>query len=234
MTQLTHFESVCEFMELMGQEVLTTETLPTSKLGILRHNLIAEEVDELADALANDDYVEIADALADILYVGFGAYAAFGIDPLEFRYARPAEQVERQAQLLTIGQANKINNTFNKATTDLMFGMCNDNISIIHGSLQDIIETAYSAAWQSGIDIFKCFKEVHASNMSKACLTLSDAERSLRLRLEDPATAAKYKDVEPVQVGERFVLQRKTDGKCLKGMHYFEPNLSQFLDLDNL
>ena len=39
-----------------------------------------EELNELVDALADDDMVEIADALTDILYVTYGAGVAFGIE----------------------------------------------------------------------------------------------------------------------------------------------------------
>jgi predicted HAD superfamily Cof-like phosphohydrolase len=55
-------------------------TLPDGDLAALRFELIAEEVGELAVALADQDIVEIADALTDILYVTYGAGHAFGID----------------------------------------------------------------------------------------------------------------------------------------------------------
>jgi predicted HAD superfamily Cof-like phosphohydrolase len=42
--------------------------------------LIEEELNELKEAIANDDLVEVADALADLLYVVYGAGAAFGIN----------------------------------------------------------------------------------------------------------------------------------------------------------
>jgi predicted HAD superfamily Cof-like phosphohydrolase len=48
-----------------------------------RLKLIEEEVTELREAIEAGDIVEVADALADILYVTFGAFAAFGIDPAD-------------------------------------------------------------------------------------------------------------------------------------------------------
>jgi predicted HAD superfamily Cof-like phosphohydrolase len=45
----------------------------------LRINLLQEELDELKQAIAQDDLVEIADALADLQYVLAGAVLEFGM-----------------------------------------------------------------------------------------------------------------------------------------------------------
>ena len=42
--------------------------------------MIEEELDELKEAMKNNDLLEGADALTDILYVTYGAGHAFGID----------------------------------------------------------------------------------------------------------------------------------------------------------
>ena len=67
-------------MHSFGQETLAKPTLPHVDLAELRLDLIQEEVDELAQAVIDQDIVEIADALTDILYVTYGAGHAFGID----------------------------------------------------------------------------------------------------------------------------------------------------------
>ena len=68
-------------MTMMGQEIKPEPELPRS-LGTLelRLALIDEEFGELREAIINDDLIEAADGLADILYVVYGAAAAFGID----------------------------------------------------------------------------------------------------------------------------------------------------------
>lgn len=80
-TFMTNFEKVKEFMTMMGQEIKPEPELPRS-LGTLelRLALIDEEFGELREAIINDDIIEAADGLADILYVVYGAAAAFGID----------------------------------------------------------------------------------------------------------------------------------------------------------
>jgi predicted HAD superfamily Cof-like phosphohydrolase len=77
---MTNFEMVREFMLKFGQEVKTSPELPSKEVQLLRLELIAEELEELWDALDNNDLVEAADALTDILYVTYGAGLAFGID----------------------------------------------------------------------------------------------------------------------------------------------------------
>jgi len=77
---ISNFESVGDFMEAFGQEVLCKPTLPNIDLSALRLDLIDEEVQELRDGLGKRSMLEIADALTDILYVVYGAGHAFGID----------------------------------------------------------------------------------------------------------------------------------------------------------
>lgn len=229
---MTQYESVIEFMHMMGQPVLETPTCPTSKLGILRCNLIAEEVEELSEAFENDDYVEIADALADILYVTFGAYASFGL-PVQaaYKYQDKAVECGNEATLLTMGEAVRINKAFNTQLQNLMHSLGTDSLRHVEVALDEIIAITYQTAWLSGIDIFSCFKEVHDSNMSKACLTQSDAESSIVMRKHNPDTREKYMGAVVRQIGERFIICRGSDGKVLKGKHYFEPDLSKYLRL---
>ena len=77
---MTNFESVRKFMETFGQEIKEKAQFPNEKISSLRHDLIKEELDELKEAMDNNDIKEVADALTDILYVTYGAGHAFGID----------------------------------------------------------------------------------------------------------------------------------------------------------
>ena len=77
---MTNFESVRKFMETFGQEIKEKAQFPNEKITSLRHDLIKEELDELKEAMNNNDIKEVADALTDILYVTYGAGHAFGIN----------------------------------------------------------------------------------------------------------------------------------------------------------
>ena len=46
----------------------------------MRIDLIKEELEELTEAMQDENLLEVADALTDILYVTYGAGHAFGID----------------------------------------------------------------------------------------------------------------------------------------------------------
>ena len=75
----TTLEQVKEFHETYGLPVEATQTLGNAQTQELRVNLLAEEVEELKDALAAGDLLEVLDALTDIQYVLDGAYLSFGL-----------------------------------------------------------------------------------------------------------------------------------------------------------
>ena len=77
---MTNFEKVGLFMKTFGQEVKTKSSLSTNKINELRINLINEELEELKEAIKNNDLKETVDALTDILYVTYGAGHAFGVN----------------------------------------------------------------------------------------------------------------------------------------------------------
>jgi predicted HAD superfamily Cof-like phosphohydrolase len=67
-------------MKTFGQEVKSKPSFSTDKINKLRIDLIKEELDELKEAMDNNDLLEVADALTDILYVTYGAGHAFGVN----------------------------------------------------------------------------------------------------------------------------------------------------------
>ena len=77
---MSNFNKVGTFMKTFGQEVKTKPSFSSDKINKLRIDLIKEELDELQEAMQNNDLLEVADALTDILYVAYGAGHAFGID----------------------------------------------------------------------------------------------------------------------------------------------------------
>ena len=77
---MSNFNKVGIFMKTFGQEVKSKPSFSTDKINKLRIDLIKEELDELKEAMNNNDLLEVADALTDILYVTYGAGHAFGIN----------------------------------------------------------------------------------------------------------------------------------------------------------
>lgn len=80
----TPFEMVRAFHAKVGQPDATTPDI--SQHRELRLRLIDEELRELRDSLDANDVVEVADALADLLYVVIGSALQWGI-PLDRAFA---------------------------------------------------------------------------------------------------------------------------------------------------
>ena len=77
---MTNFEKVRLFMNTYGQEVKDKAGFSDAKTNKLRIDLIKEELEELTEAMQDENLLEVADALTDILYVTYGAGHAFGIN----------------------------------------------------------------------------------------------------------------------------------------------------------
>ena len=77
---MSNFNKVKAFMNTYGQDVNEKASFPEDAIVQLRVDLIEEELNELKEAIKNNDLVEVADALTDILYVTYGAGHSFGVD----------------------------------------------------------------------------------------------------------------------------------------------------------
>lgn len=79
----TTLDQVQEFHETYGLPVETEQTTGSDQTKELRINLLQEELDELKEALENDDLVETLDALIDLQYVLDGAFLSFGMQDVK-------------------------------------------------------------------------------------------------------------------------------------------------------
>ena len=80
MSEMSNFNKVKAFMNTYGQDVKEKASFPEDSIVQLRVDLIEEELNELKEAIKNNDIVEVADALTDILYVTYGAGHSFGVN----------------------------------------------------------------------------------------------------------------------------------------------------------
>ena len=83
MTKKTTLEQVQEFHETYGLPVNAEINLTCEQTKALRINLLQEELDELKEALANNDAQETLDALIDLQYVLDGAFLSFGMQAVK-------------------------------------------------------------------------------------------------------------------------------------------------------
>jgi hypothetical protein len=120
-------------------------------------NFIQEELDELREAVEQENIQEILDAILDITYVGLGNGA-------------------------------------------MVFGLKNK--------------------------IWEAYQEVQASNLSKICTTLEEAEETVKVRSEQQGEPCHYEEV-----GDNYVVYRTSDKKVMKSINYFRPDLSKFFNV---
>lgn len=79
MEQINSLNQVADFHQTFNAPILDTPQIPSEQRCQLRVALLQEELDELAQAIKDNDLVEIADALCDIQYVLSGAVLEFGL-----------------------------------------------------------------------------------------------------------------------------------------------------------
>ena len=79
MDKLDSLKQVAEFHKTFQHPILPQPEIPTPQRCQLRVSLISEELNELEQAIADQDLIEIADALCDIQYVLSGAVLEFGM-----------------------------------------------------------------------------------------------------------------------------------------------------------
>lgn len=93
-------------------------------------------------------------------------------------------------------------------------------VEILDG-LSDLIVVTLGTVLELGFkDVFdEAFERVHASNMSKACKTIEEAEATVKKYLKEGVTT--YYE----QVGEYYIVYRKKDNKILKSINYNKVDL---------
>lgn len=79
MEKLDTLNQVAQFHKTFEAPILDSPQIPDEKRCELRVSLLQEELNELSEAIKNNDIIEIADALCDLQYVLSGAVLEFGL-----------------------------------------------------------------------------------------------------------------------------------------------------------
>jgi len=116
-------------------------------------------------------------------------------------------------------------NFIKEETDELAEAIENKDIVEVLDAICDLLYVAIgNATMVFGVKdrLMDAFAEVQASNMSKTCATVEEAEETIRVRSEEHGPCY-YKEVEGV-----YIVYRELDDKVMKSINYFRPNLSQF------
>jgi predicted HAD superfamily Cof-like phosphohydrolase len=79
MEKIDPLNQVAEFHKTFNAPILDTPQIPSKERCELRVSLLQEELNELKEAIADNNLVEIADALCDLQYVLSSAVLEFGL-----------------------------------------------------------------------------------------------------------------------------------------------------------
>jgi len=106
MQKLDSLNQVAEFHCTFKHPIVDQPAIPKKDRADLRVRLIAEELDELKEAIANNDMVEVADALCDIQYVLSGAVLEFGLGD---KFVELFEEVQRSNMSKACNNLDEVN-----------------------------------------------------------------------------------------------------------------------------
>ena len=77
--------------------------------------------------------------------------------------------------------------------------------------------------------IWPAYQEVQGSNMSKACSSEEEAQKTVEKRSKEQNEPCHYE-----KVGEYYIVYRSRDKKVMKNINYYRPNLKQFFSHQEL
>lgn len=244
---LSCFKKVGEFHDVFGHPVQTSPQknmlFDNPKMVPFRLKLIKEEIDELKEAIDKKDFVECIDAVCDMMYFIYGTYQVMGID-FDSLPQQPYTSYNKP-------QNNKEIFTDDKKLLDRALEDVDLNVQIVEKLLGDIspdysmemyercfykiihaLDTlealAHTLASLFGVDIYKCFAEVHRSNMTKLCKSEEEAKMTVDKYNSDPEN--RYEPAYREYKGF-WVMYNKKDSKIIKSMNWELPNLKKILNL---
>ncbi len=110
---------------------------------------------------------------------------------------------------------------------ELKEAISNHDMKEVADALTDMLYVIYGAGHSFGIDLDRAFKLVHASNMTKACSTLEEAEETVSHLLKE----GRYRDpaISKSQCGKYYIVYDRKTGKILKNKYYKPVDLTPVL-----
>ncbi|MBL97184.1 MAG: hypothetical protein CMF52_05140 [Legionellales bacterium] len=110
---------------------------------------------------------------------------------------------------------------------ELVEAIKDGDIVEIADALCDIQYVLSGAVHEFGMSekFVRMFNEVQRSNMSKACVSLKEAEKTIEWYKKEKGTECFYEEKKG-----KYLIYRKSDGKTLKSINYYPANLKDILE----
>lgn len=260
----TNFEKVGEFHLVFGHPMKTEPQTNVfeedPKLVEFRLSQVEEELNELKDAISNDDFVECLDAICDLMYFVYGTFHVFGVNFDE----QPKQKIR------TFDSPKNYTDLFKNDLSGLtrQVSMLEQHFSCLQTSCEEKdfeMTVSYLSKLEAqchslgnffGVDIDVCFSEVHRSNMTKVCLTEEVAQETVESYLKtkqmrDIELESATTDEEKKTINDKYkvysepsyrksettiywVVYDKATSKILKSVKFELPKLAEVIDLNNI
>jgi len=193
--------------------------------------LIKQEIREsLIQLPFQDDPTVWTEELADNIASKFeGQYVPFVSEVEEFNAVMGKDWQNRSTPTIDKKDAEFVINFIQEELDELREAVEQENIQEILDAILDITYVGLgNGAMVFGLKdkIWEAYQEVQASNLSKICTTLEEAEETVKVRSEQQGEPCHYEEV-----GENYVVYRTSDKKVMKSVNYFRPDLSKFFNV---
>ena len=193
-------------------------------------NLIKQEIREsLIQLPFQDDPTVWTEELADNIASKFeGQYVPFVSEVEEFNAVMGKDWQNRSVPTIDKKDAEFVINFIQEELDELREAVEQENIQEILDAILDITYVGLgNGAMVFGLKdkIWEAYQEVQASNLSKICTTLEEAEETVKVRSEQQGEPCHYEEV-----GDNYVVYRTSDKKVMKSINYFRPDLSKFFN----
>ena len=194
-------------------------------------DLIKQEIREsLIQLPFQDDPTVWTEELADNIASKFeGQYVPFVSEVEEFNTVMGKGWQNRSVPTIDKKDAEFVINFIQEELDELREAVEQENIQEILDAILDITYVGLgNGAMVFGLKdkIWEAYQEVQASNLSKICTTLEEAEETVKVRSEQQGEPCHYEEV-----GDNYVVYRTSDKKVMKSINYFRPDLSKFFNV---
>ena len=143
MDKIDSLNQVAEFHKTFNAPILDQPKIPSADRCNLRISLLQEELNELKDAIADNDLVEIADALCDLQYVLSGAVLEFGLGE---KFVTLFDEVQRSNMSKACATQQEADETiafYKEKGEDAYSQISGDKINVHRVSDQKVLKNKY-------------------------------------------------------------------------------------------
>ncbi len=143
MDKIDSLNQVAEFHKTFNAPVLDHPTIPGVERCNLRVALLQEELNELKEAIADQDLVEIADALCDLQYVLSGAVLEFGLGEKFVQLFNEVQRSNMSKACATQEEADETIAFYKEKGEDAYSENSGDKINVHRTSDQKVLKNKY-------------------------------------------------------------------------------------------